>query len=84
MQLSLIREKQMNMENPNENSFTVIANLIIELIYSKSQNSYKNFHRDDPTRQLLVVSLAKETAKWESQVQIEKEHKKTIEYSKHA
>ena len=84
MELSLRSENQMAIVNPHENLFTVIANLIVALMYSESRTNYKDFYRNDPTRQFLDISRVEETSQREPQVQIRKELKKITEHLKHA
>ncbi len=78
-----------NLGNPDEFTIKKLAEVVLELIDSKSQidyikmdenNPYKSSH--DPQQRKPDISLAKNTLNWEPKVKLEEGLKRTIEYYK--
>jgi UDP-glucuronate decarboxylase len=69
-----------NLGNPREFSIKALAELVIELIGSKSQIQYQALPEDDPVKRRPDITLAKEKLNWEPHVQLEEGLKQTIEY----
>lgn len=78
-----------NLGNPDEFTIKELAEVVLELIDSKSQidyikmdenNPYKSSH--DPQQRKPDISLAKSKLDWEPKVKLEEGLKRTIEYYK--
>lgn len=69
-----------NIGNPSEFTMKELADLIIELIGSKSEIVYKPLPQDDPMQRKPEIKLAKQILGWEPTVSLEEGLKKTIKY----
>jgi UDP-glucuronate decarboxylase len=69
-----------NLGNPLEFSIKGLANIIIELIGSKSKVVYKPLPPDDPIQRQPDVNLAKKVLKWQPKTGLKEGLKKTIAY----
>lgn len=69
-----------NLGNPNEFTIKQLAEMIIELVGSKSKIIYQPAVSDDPTQRQPVIDKAKEILHWEPTIQLREGLLKTIEY----
>ena len=70
-----------NLGNPHEFTVKELAEMTLELIKdSKSKIKYVELPADDPCKRKPDISLAKETIKWEPNIQLREGLKKTIDY----
>ncbi len=69
-----------NIGNPGEFTMLELANLIIELVGSKSKLIHLPLPEDDPLQRKPVIDLAKEELDWEPKVQLREGLQKTIKY----
>ena len=69
-----------NIGNPNEFTILELANLILELINSKSKLIFLPLPEDDPMQRQPDITLAREMLNWEPKVQLKTGLNKTIEY----
>jgi len=69
-----------NLGNPREFSIKALAELVVEIVGSKSQIQYQALPEDDPVQRRPDITLAKEKLDWEPHVQLEEGLKQTIEY----
>ena len=70
----------LNIGNPNEFTIIELAELVVNLIGSKSKLVFESLPHDDPKQRQPDISLAKEKLNWEPKVQLKDGLKKTIEY----
>jgi len=71
-----------NIGNPVEFTIKQLAELVIEMVGTKSRLIYKPLPSDDPTQRQPDISLAKEKLGWEPTINLQDGLKKTIEYFK--
>lgn len=71
-----------NIGNPNEFTIKELAELVIELIGSKSKIVYEPLPADDPTQRQPDITLARKTLNWEPTIQLREGLLKTINYFK--
>jgi nucleoside-diphosphate-sugar epimerase len=71
-----------NIGNPVEISVLELAEKVIELAGSKSEISFKPLPKDDPTRRMPDISLAKKELGWQPKVKWEQGLKQTIAWFK--
>ena len=69
-----------NIGNPNEFTIRELAEIIIELVGTKSKIVYKPIAADDPQQRQPVVDKAKQLLNWEPTIQLREGLMKTIEY----
>ena len=69
-----------NLGNPEEYSIYELAEIIIELIGSKSEIIFNDLPIDDPKKRRPDITLAKNKLGWEPKVRLEDGLKSTIEY----
>lgn len=69
-----------NLGNPNEFTIKQLAELVIELVGSKSKIVYMPAVADDPTQRQPIIEKAKEILHWEPTIQLREGLQKTIEY----
>ncbi len=69
-----------NLGNPGEFTILELANLVCEMIGSKSEIIFKPLPENDPCRRKPDISLAKEKLDWEPKVPLREGLKHTIEY----
>ncbi len=70
-----------NIGNPHEFTMLELANLVIELVGSKSKLTFLPLPADDPTQRKPDITLAKkELNNWEPKIQLREGLIKTIEY----
>ena len=72
----------MNMGNPGEYTIKELAEIIIELVGSKSKLKYGPLPDDDPTRRRPDISLAKKHLDWEPKIPLREGLAKTIDWFK--
>jgi UDP-glucuronate decarboxylase len=70
----------MNLGNPVEFTIKQLAELVIELVGSRSGLVYKSLPIDDPKQRQPDITLAKETLDWEPKIALHYGLNKTIEY----
>ncbi len=70
----------MNLGNPDEFTIGELAELVIELVGSKSRRVEKPLPTDDPTRRRPDISLAQEKLGWEPHVALREGLTKTIDW----
>jgi UDP-glucuronate decarboxylase len=69
-----------NMGNPNEFTIKELAEIILDIIGSKSKLIYKPLPQDDPLQRKPDISLAKKELDWEPTIQLREGLVKTINY----
>ncbi len=69
-----------NLGNPSERTILDFANLITQMIDTKSQIVFKELPSDDPTQRKPDISLALKELNWKPEVDIEVGLEKTINY----
>jgi UDP-glucuronate decarboxylase len=69
-----------NIGNPNEFTIKQLADLVIELIGSKSKIIYQELPSDDPKQRQPNIELAKSMLNWQPTVQLKDGLTKTIDY----
>ena len=69
-----------NMGNPGEYTIKELAEMVIELVGSKSKLVYKALPADDPTRRQPDITLAKKHLDWEPKISLREGLGKTIEW----
>jgi UDP-glucuronate decarboxylase len=69
-----------NIGNPKEFTIKQLAELVIEMIGSKSKIVYHDLPKDDPMQRQPVIALAKKELDWEPQVELRDGLVKTIAY----
>ena len=72
-----------NIGNPNEFTIRELAEIIIELVGTKSKIVYKPIAADDPQQRQPVIDKAKRLLNWEPTIQLREGLMKTIEYFEH-
>ena len=70
----------MNLGNPIEYTILEIAEIIIDLIGSKSKIIFEHLPEDDPKQRQPDISFAKSELNWEANTQLKEGLKKTIQY----
>jgi UDP-glucuronate decarboxylase len=70
----------MNLGNPVEFTIKQLAELVIELVGSKSSLTYKPLPSDDPKQRQPDIGLAKETLVWEPEIALREGMLRTIAY----
>ena len=70
----------MNLGNPVEFTIRELAEIVIELVGSKSRVIYKPLPSDDPKQRQPDIAFAKETLGWEPLVDLRNGLEKTIHY----
>lgn len=70
----------MNMGNPVEFTIRQLAELVVELVGTKSRLVYKPLPSDDPKQRQPDISLAKTTLDWEPKIALREGLVKTIGY----
>jgi dTDP-glucose 4,6-dehydratase len=71
-----------NIGNPCEFTMLELADLVLELIDSKSGLKPMPLPKDDPQQRCPDITLAKKLLKWQPKVKLKEGLKKTIEYSR--
>ncbi len=69
-----------NLGNPHESTILEIAELIVELINSKSKIIFQELPADDPVMRKPDISLANDKLNWQPSVELVDGLKKTINY----
>jgi len=69
-----------NIGNPNEFTIKELAEIVIEIIGSKSKIIYLELPKDDPMQRQPVIELAKKELDWEPKIQLREGLSKTIAY----
>ena len=69
-----------NLGNPNEFTIKQLAELVIELVGSKSKIVYMPAVADDPTQRQPVIDKAQEILHWKPTIQLREGLQKTIDY----
>ena len=69
-----------NLGNPSERTILDLAQLVIDLIGSKSKIIFKELPSDDPTQRKPDITLAKKELNWAPEVDIKIGLEKTIKY----
>ena len=69
-----------NIGNPSERTIKNLAEMIIEIVGSKSKIIYKPLPQDDPVKRKPDISSAKNLLRWEPEVEIEEGLLKTVNY----
>lgn len=69
-----------NTGNPGEFTIRELAEIVIDMVGSKSKLTLKPLPSDDPMQRKPDITLAKEKLGWEPQVKLQDGLKKTIEY----
>lgn len=70
----------MNLGNPGEYSILEIAEIVIDLVGSKSKIQFEPLPEDDPKQRQPDISLAKSSLDWEPKTQLKEGLEKTIHY----
>lgn len=70
----------MNLGNPVETTISDLAQMIIDLVGTKSKIVYKPLPGDDPKQRQPDITLARESLDWEPRVTLETGLKKTLNY----
>ncbi len=70
----------LNLGNPNEFKILELAELVLELIDSKSKIIHQELPEDDPTQRQPDITLAKKKFNWSPKVELREGLTKTIEY----
>jgi UDP-glucuronate decarboxylase len=71
-----------NLGNPGEYSILELAEMIINIVGSKSKLVYRDLPPDDPTRRQPDITLAKKRLDWEPKIPLREGLTKTIEWFK--
>ncbi len=71
-----------NVGNPNEFTIKELAELVIELVDSKSKIIYLDLPSDDPMQRQPDITIAKRELDWEPKIQLREGLQKTIQYFK--
>lgn len=69
-----------NLGNPNEFTIKQLAELVIELVGSKSKIVYQPAAQDDPQQRQPVIDKAKAILDWQPTIQLREGLERTIEY----
>ena len=69
-----------NIGNPNEFTIKELAEIVVDMIGSKSKIIYEKLPEDDPTQRQPDISLARKELNWEPVVELRSGLEKTIEY----
>ena len=69
-----------NLGNPGEFTIAQLAELVVELVNSKSKIVYENLPVDDPTQRRPDISLAKKLLNWEPKVPLREGLERTINW----
>ncbi len=69
-----------NLGNPDEFSILELAEIVIEMIGSKSKIVFEPLPKDDPIQRQPDISLAQKELEWKPKVKLEQGLKKTIKY----
>jgi UDP-glucuronate decarboxylase len=69
-----------NLGNPNEFTVLELAELVIEVIGSKSKIVFEKLPSDDPRQRQPDISLARKLLGWEPKVELRDGLEPTIEY----
>ena len=69
-----------NIGNPVEFTIKQLAELVIELVGSKSQLVYRQLPQDDPMQRRPDITKAREILQWEPTIQLREGLEKTISY----
>jgi UDP-glucuronate decarboxylase len=70
----------MNLGNPGEYSILGIAEIVINLVGSKSKIIFESLPEDDPKQRQPDITLAKSKLDWEPKTQLKEGLEKTILY----
>jgi UDP-glucuronate decarboxylase len=70
----------MNLGNPGEYSILGIAEIVINLVGSKSKIIFESLPEDDPKQRQPDITLAKSKLDWEPKIQLKEGLEKTISY----
>jgi UDP-glucuronate decarboxylase len=70
----------MNLGNPVEFTIRQLAELVVELVGTKSRLVYKPLPSDDPRQRQPDITLAKKTLAWEPKIALRDGLIKTIAY----
>jgi UDP-glucuronate decarboxylase len=70
----------LNLGNPDEYTIQELAEIILELMNSKSKLVYQDLPSDDPKRRRPDITLAKEKLSWEPKTSLNDGIQKTISY----
>ncbi len=70
----------MNLGNPNEFTIKELAETVIELTGSSSKLIFETLPQDDPKQRQPDITLARNTIKWEPEIQLKQGLVKTIDY----
>ena len=70
----------MNLGDPGEYSILEIAEIVIDLVGSKSKIQFEPLPEDDPKQRQPDISLAKSSLDWEPKTQLKEGLEKTIHY----
>jgi len=70
----------MNLGNPGEFTIKELAEIVIEMVGSKSQLVFKDLPQDDPKQRQPDIAFAKDTLGWEPTIMLRDGLTKTIEY----
>ena len=71
-----------NVGNPNEFTIKELAELVIELVDTKSKIIYHDLPSDDPLQRQPDITMAKKELEWEPKIQLREGLQKTIQYFK--
>jgi UDP-glucuronate decarboxylase len=71
-----------NVGNPNEFTIKELAELVIELVDTKSKIIYHDLPSDDPMQRQPDITIAKRELDWEPKIQLREGLQKTIQYFK--
>ncbi len=71
-----------NLGNPGEFTVAELANVVIEVIGSKSKIEYKELPKDDPKRRKPDISKAKKLLGWEPKIGLKEGISKSLEWFK--
>lgn len=77
-------EGPMNLGNPGEFTILELAEIVQELVGSKSKIVHKPLPGDDPLQRKPVITLAKQKLNWEPKIKLREGLKPTIEYFRNA
>ena len=71
-----------NLGNPNEFTISELAKLVIKIIGSNSEITYKSLPQDDPMQRKPDISKANELLGWEPKIQLKEGIEKTVHFFK--
>jgi UDP-glucuronate decarboxylase len=71
-----------NMGNPEEFTIKELAELILQLIQTKSKMVYKDLPKDDPMQRRPDITEARNILNWGPKINLQEGLAKTIEYYK--